>query len=136
RRFGTGAARTVAADTDERAQLGLEPAHLARFGYQSRHGLVELALRLPSRVALEDPRLRLDDLAERPERHALAVGEAAALAPGDQLRFVIHEPEELADDARLPDARDTDDRDELRGELVADAAEDRAQQRELAVTAE
>ena len=136
RGLGTGAPRTVAADTDERAQRGLEPAPLARFGNQPRHGLAELALRVRTRVALEDPRLRLDDLAERPERHALAVGETAALAPGDQLRFVIHEPEELADDARFPDARDTDDRDELRGELVADAAEDRAQQLELAVTAE
>ena len=35
-------------------------------------------------VGIEDAGVRLDDLPERPERDALAVGQAAALAPGDE----------------------------------------------------
>ena len=41
---------------------------------------------------LEDARLRLDDLAERPEGHALAVRETAALPPRDQLRVGVDRP--------------------------------------------
>ena len=46
---------------------------------------VELLLRRRGVVGLEDPGVRLDDLAERPEAHALAVGKGASLPPGDEV---------------------------------------------------
>ena len=75
------------AQAHQRAQMRLEAG--------VSHRLMELALDLLASVALEDPCLRLDNLAERPERHALAVREAPALAPGDQLFFGIHEAEAM-----------------------------------------
>ena len=75
------------------------------------------------RVGLEDPGLRLHDLAERPERDALAVGNATPLAPADQLALVLCVPEELADEPRLADAGDADEGDELRRVLLLHAPE-------------
>src|SRR5205085_9083168 len=84
----------------------------------------------------KDARLCLDDLAERPERDALAVGQTAALTPRDQLRLVVDQLEELVDEPGLADPGNTDDRDELGRALIADAPEDRAQQLDLAVAAD
>ena len=88
------------------------------------------------RVLLEDARLRLDDLAERPQRDAVAVGEAAALAPRDELRVGVDDPGELVDEAALADARDADERHELRRALVARALERISEDAELALAAD
>ena len=69
-------------------------------------------------VALEDAGLRLDDLGERPERDAVSVGEAAALAPGDELRVGVDDARELVHEPALAHPRDGDERDELRRSLV------------------
>ena len=58
---------------------------VARAGERVLDGLADLLGDLLRRVLLEDAGLRLDDLAERPQRDAVAVGEAAALAPRDEL---------------------------------------------------
>ena len=79
----------VAREPDERAQLALDPARLRFLRDEPRDRLLELSFRLVGRVGLEDPGLRLHDLAERPERDALAVGNATPLAPADQLALVL-----------------------------------------------
>lgn len=48
------------------------------------NGAVELLLRYRLPVCLQDAGLGLDDLGQRPEGDAVAVGEAAALAPDDE----------------------------------------------------
>ena len=58
--------------------------------------------------------MRLHDLAERPVRDAVAVGKAAALAPGDQLVVLVHHTAELGHEAALADPGDADERHELR----------------------
>ena len=53
----------------------------ARSGSSAGSASLELRRGLRGRVRLEDPALGLHDLAERPERDPVAVGQAAALAP-------------------------------------------------------
>ncbi len=85
------------------------------------------------RVLLEDAGLCLDDLGERPERDAVAVRETAALPPGDELRFRVGDLGELVDETALADARNTDERHELRRPLVARAVEGFSEDGELAL---
>ena len=80
-----------------------------------------------------DPGLRLDDLAERPERDAVAVREAAAVAPGDDLLVVRDGLPELGDEPALADSRHADERHELRRAIDADARERTEQERALVV---
>ena len=63
--------------------MRLDPRFVARAGEGVRDGLMELRRDLVRRVLLEDTGLRLDDLAECPDRDPVAVGEAAPLTPGD-----------------------------------------------------
>ena len=65
-------------------------------------------------VALEDAGVRLDDLGERQEGDTLAVGQAAALAPGDKGGRRLCVGGELRHEARLPYTRLPDDDGELR----------------------
>ena len=60
----TGTPAAVPAQPDERAQLACEPARLAHIRRERRYGVFQLPLGLVGAVGLEDPRLRLDDLAE------------------------------------------------------------------------
>jgi hypothetical protein len=64
-------------------------------------------------VVLVDPGLRLDDLPERPEGHAVAVRQAAAVAPRDDLLVVRHGLAELCDEPALADARHADEGNQL-----------------------
>jgi hypothetical protein len=92
-----GAGAAVVGQAQERAQRDGEPARVARLEREPRHGAVQLPLDLMSAVGLENPRFRLHDFPERPERHALAVLQATPAAPRDQLRLAIDDPEEFAD---------------------------------------
>ena len=90
----------------------------------------ELRLDGLARVALEDPRLRLDHLAERPERDAVAVRKTTAAAPRDETGVVGERALELPDEAALPDAGHADERHELNGAVAAsarDRVDDQAQ---------
>ena len=73
---------------DERTELALEPRGLA-----SRRDEARDRARLVGRdlgvVGLENPGLRLHDLAERPVGNALAVGQRAAPAPDDQVGIAL-----------------------------------------------
>ena len=87
-------------------------------------------------VGLENPGVRLDDLAERPEADALAVGERAALPPGDELGVGLGDLEQLGDEAALADPGHADERDELRGLLSPRARERVGEQAALALAAD
>ena len=87
-------------------------------------------------VLLEHTCLRLDDLAERPERDAVAVGEAAPLAPGDELRVSLDDAVQLVDEAALADPGDADEREELRRPCVAGALERVPDDAQLALAAD
>ena len=79
---------------------------------------LELRRRHFRRVGLEDRRLPLHDLAERPEGDSLSVRETASLAPADDLQLRVHVGEELGDQAALAHARLADDRDQLHRTLL------------------
>ena len=104
---GVAACLRPAGEPDERAQVRLDPGSSAGDRTQLRLG-VGLA------VAFEDAGLRLDHLAERPERDALSVGEAAPVAPVDQLGMPLDRMEELEHQPALPDPGHADEGDELR----------------------
>ena len=81
-------------------------------------------------VSFEDACLRLDDLSESPERHAVAVGKTAALAPRDQLGFGIDDARQLVEQPALADAGYSHQRHELEEALVADAVERSSERRQ------
>ena len=103
----------LAAKTDERAQEGRDPAGLGRILDHTPNRRSQLVVGLLGCVALEDPRLRLDHLAERPEADAVAVGERATLTPAHRLAGTFADLPQLGDQAGLADARYPQDRDEL-----------------------
>ena len=78
----------------------------------------------------------LHNLAERPERDAVAVGEAPALSPVDELGPVVDPDAELAQQASLAHARLTRDGDELDLRLADHALECVLQQAQLPVAAD
>src|SRR4051794_7531254 len=84
-------------------------------------GVPELRLNLGVAVRLQDGGLRLDHLGERPVADALAVWQRSALAPVRQLPTAVDRLEQLPDEPALADAGDTDDRQQLRGALLANA---------------
>src|SRR5207253_933316 len=86
-------------------------------------------------VALEDSRLRLNDLGQRPEAAALAVRRAAPLEPAEELRLLLERSEELEGEPALADSRYADERDELRLPLLAHAGDRGDEGRQVAVSA-
>ena len=104
----------LGADPDEPAQVRLDPARLGLVRDERLHGDRELRLRIVGRVGREHAGLRLHHLRRRPERHALAVGQRAAAAPEHEVGLGVERGRELRDEPALADARDADERDELR----------------------
>jgi len=86
---------------------------------QALNALAQLLPGRVRRVRLENSRLGLDDLAERPEGDSLAVRQRTALSPGNQLRVGRDVVEELEYEAALADARHADERHELRRSVLA-----------------
>src|SRR5204862_117291 len=78
----------------------------------------------------------LDDPAERPAAHALAVREGAALAPGDDVLVRIRGLEQLGDEAALADAGYADEGHELSRLLRASVRESVGEQVALALAAD
>ena len=122
-----------AGEAEEREEMRLDARLVAGAGERVLDGLVDLRRDLLRRVLLEDAGLRLDDLAERPQRDPVAVGEAASLAPGDELGVGVDDALELVDEAALADSGDADEREELRRALVPRALEGVADDAELAL---
>ncbi len=123
-------------EAEEREEMRLDPRLVAGAGERVLDGLVDLRRDLLRCVLLEDAGLRLDDLAERPQRDSVAVGEAAPLAPGDELGVGVDDALELVDEAALADPRDADEREELRRALVARPLERVPDDAELALAAD
>ena len=118
-------------EPDERAEVRLDPAGVARVVDRIGDRHSQLLRRLRLAVPLEDPGLRLDDFRERPERDPVAVGKTAALAPRDQLRVCVDDPPELVHEPALAHSRDGDERDQLWDPLVPRAIERVAKNGEL-----
>src|SRR5262249_60814828 len=123
------------ADSDQWTKVALDPGGIVPVGDRFREGMPQLRLRPICTVALEDLGVRLDDLADRPERDALPVGQTSPLPPAERL-VARQRPKELERQPALPDARDTDERDELRLAIEANAFGGVEQQRELLVAAD
>ena len=72
--------------TGERTQVALDPLRLRCLDAGLTDGAGQLLTGLLGGVALEDARFGLDDLAKRPEGHAVAVWKRATLPPADERR--------------------------------------------------
>ena len=113
--------------------MARDPATLVLLREQLRHAPVELGRRLAVGIGFQDARLGFHHLAERPIAHPVAVGQAPALPPGDQVRHPLDVDEELVHETALADPGFADERDELRLALMSCAIERVAEDRELAI---
>ncbi len=117
---------------DERRETCPEPLLLGGVLDEALDGGGELGVCGGGVVRLEDARLRLHDLPERPVRDALAVGEAAPLPPcRHQVGLIVEVREELADHPALADARLAEQRHELDGRFARGSRERVLQELEL-----
>ena len=131
------ARRLVALEAGERTQVPLDPGGVGRVADESLDGLAKLLLGLARAVGLEDARLRLDHLAERPERHALAVRKRAAVAPVDEPVVAgLDRLEELEDEPALADPGTPTSVTSCGSRSRIDAGERLAQERELLLAAD
>ena len=76
-------------ESEECEEVRLYAHFVAGTRERVRDGLMDLLRDLGGCVLFDDTRLRLHDLAERPQRDSVPVGEAAALPPRDELRIGI-----------------------------------------------
>ena len=136
RLVATVSLRLRPAHPDERGQAAPEPVALGLVLAHGGHGRLELLEGEPGRIRLEDPRLRLDHLAQRPVRHPLAIGQASSLAPEDELRAIVEVAAELPQEARLADPGLTGDRHELDRGLGDGPGERLGEERELVLPAD
>ena len=118
---GEGLATAVAAqpgiglEADKRAEVRLDPAGVVRVVDGIPDCEAKLLCGLVLGIPFLDPGLRLHDLGQRPERDAVAVGEAASLPPGNQVCVWLDDlREELVNEAALSDAGNPDESDQLR----------------------
>ena len=131
-RLGPAVVRALlAAQPEQRPDVGEHPFGLVRLGQERLDGVRELGVRDLGRVVLEDARLRLRHLAERPEADALAVWQGAALAPRDQLGQRLDDREQLGDEPALADPRNAHERHELRLPLAPHAVQCAPEERDL-----
>ena len=110
-------AETVSLQPDQGPQVPEHPLAIPLVQDQRRDRLRKLRIGDLRRVGFQDAGLRLDHLAQRPERDALPVGQRAATPPRDQLRQLLDVPQQLLDQSGLADPRLTDDRHQLRRRL-------------------
>ena len=123
-------------EADEGAQLRLDPVRVAGVREDVGDSASQLLLDAVRGVLLDDAGLGLDDLRERPERYAVAIGEAAALAPRDELRVGIGDARQLVHEAALADSGHPDEREQLRRSFVSRALEGIPNDAELALAAD
>ncbi len=122
----------VRLEPDEWTQLALDPGDVCGVFDEPRHGAAQLFGRLLGAVRVEDSRLRLHHLRQRPERDALAVGQRTPVPPEDEPEVArLDRLEELVDEPALADAGHADQRHELRLPLADHARQRLAQQRQL-----
>ena len=132
----SGGCRVGRAEPHERACGSHDPVPLRLVGHEPVNPCHELAGRCLRVVALQDPELGLDDLAERPVADALPVRQRPPLPPCNQLLVCVDDLEELGDQAALADARNADERHELGGQLGAAAFEGVREEPALSLTSD
>jgi hypothetical protein len=108
-RRGAPFTRVVAFESEQRPEVGLQPVALARVDAETAHSPAQLRPCRRRGVGLEDPDVRLHDLADRREGDPVAVGNAAALEPARRVRVVERRARELVNEPALPDARRADE---------------------------
>ena len=118
-------------EADERTQVPLDPVGVGAVGDERarrpRRSLLAAAS-APSVSRIPACAFTISPSAQK--RHALAVGERAALAPEDELRVAgLDRLEELEDEPALADPGDADERDELRRALATARGRALAQER-------
>jgi hypothetical protein len=86
-------------------------------------------------LVLDDARTSSHHVRERPEGDALAVGETAAGVPPNGSCETVHVLLELPREARLADAADPDDRDEVRAAVLGGRVVELLHEPELAIAA-
>jgi hypothetical protein len=100
-------------ERQQRPDVSFQPSGVSPIGHEVGDRAGELPLDRPAVVALEDRRLLLHHLAERPVRDPVAVRQAPATPPRHEARVVREGALELPDEPALADPRDADERDEL-----------------------
>ena len=111
---------------------GTLPLVLDQLGHRAR----QLVGCLVARRGLEDPRLRLDHLAERPVGDALAVRQRPSLPPGDEIRVLVDDTPQLLHEPALADPGDADQRDQLGLPLGPDTLQRGGEQCRFALAAD
>ena len=101
-------------DADERQQVVRHPIAFRLVHDELLDACAQLLGADIRRIVLGDPSLRLHHLCHRPEADAVAVGQRAALSPPHEIRVALEVREERADETRLADPRNADERHELR----------------------
>ena len=117
-------------DSEQREQSRPQPVALLDL----RKCCVELRGRRLRRIGLEDPGVRLDQLAERPERDPLAVRQAATLTPSDQLGTPVEVARKLRTEPALADPGLAHERHELDGRVARAPNEQALEERLLDFT--
>ncbi len=101
------------AEPHQREEIRPNPRCVGGIGDHLVYGSADLLGCLGGLVLLMDSGLGLDDLAERPQRHSVAIREAASLTPGDELGIVLGDLSQLVNETALADAGHADQRHEL-----------------------
>ena len=100
------------AEPEQRSEPRAQPVALLLVGERRGQRRVELLVDDAGRIVVQDARLGLHHLAERPEAHPFAVGETSPLSPTDEIGELFHVLGERRDDPGLADpglARDGDE---------------------------
>ncbi len=121
-------------EPDQRQEVTLHPRCVTGVDDVS-NGRDELFPHLSCGVGLENACLRLHHLAERPQAHAVPIGQRATLPPRDQLarRRRGDRLHQLVHETGLADAGYADERDELHGRLASSSCERFAQHGQLVI---
>ena len=114
------------AEPDERAEVLVHPRASTSSSTTASTAVASLAAAASASSRLEDPGLGLHHLAERPEADAFAVGQRAALAPGDELADRSSSAAQSStEEPALADPGRADQRDQLRRALALRSARPR-----------
>ena len=129
--------RGLHVEADQRAQVTLGPEPITLFHDHCRDGVPQLLPRGGRAIrVLQNAGLRLDHLAQRPERDTGPVRERPSLPPGDEVGERVDVDAELDDEPRLADPWWPHERHELCRRFRARAGEQVAEQVGLAFTAD
>ena len=120
-------------EPEQMRKPGLDESSLLRIRYVLLDRRPHLPARTVGVLAFRDLRAHANHLRKRPERDALAVGEAPSAVPPDVLGETVDVLEELPAQARLADAGDADDGHEVRPSLRRGGVEELLDEPELSV---